>query len=151
MSLRRIDGRPRIGCILACIAISLALRPALASEYHGRVTFGGLPVPGATITATQGEKKVVAVSDQQGSYSFADLPDGLWNIQVEMQCFSTIEQTVTIAPNAPAGTWELKLLSLDQIMAKAKEVKPDIKPVLTARTDPAPGKPDKSEAAKPDD
>ncbi len=66
-------------------------------------------------------------------------------MQVEMQCFSTIEQTVTIAPNVPAGSWELKLLSLDQIMAKAKEVKAEIKPVLSA----AP--PGKSEAPKPDD
>ena len=32
-------------------------RLALASEYHGQVTFGGLPVPGATITATQGDQK----------------------------------------------------------------------------------------------
>jgi hypothetical protein len=115
-------------------------RLALASEYHGRVTFGGLPVPGATVTATQGSQKVVAVSDQQGSYSFADLADGTWKIQVEMQCFSTIEQAVTITPNAPAGSWELKLLSLDQIMAKAKEVKAEIKPVLSVRNDAAPGK-----------
>jgi hypothetical protein len=126
----------------------MALRPALASEYHGRVAFGGLPVPGATITATRGDKKIVAVSDQQGSYSFADLADGAWKIQVEMQCFSPIEQTVTIAPNAPAGAWELKLLSLDQILAKAKEVKVEPRPVLSARSDPAPGK---SEAPKPDD
>jgi hypothetical protein len=123
-------------------------RVALASEYHGRVTFGGLPVPGATVSATQGSQKVVAVSDQQGYYSFADLADGTWKIQVEMQCFSTIEQTVTIAPNVPAGACELKLLSLDQIMAKAKEVKAEIKPVLNARNDAAPGK---NEAPKPDD
>src|ERR1700761_2012108 len=72
---------------------------ALASEYRGQVTFGGLPVPGATITATQGSRKLIAISDQQGLYSFADLPDGTWKIEIAMQCFSTIEQTVTIAPN----------------------------------------------------
>src|SRR5258708_14483045 len=65
-----------------------------------------------------------------------------------MQCFSTIEQTVTIAPNVPAGSWELKLLSLDQIMAKAREVKAEIKPVLSANSGAAPGK---GEAPKPDD
>src|SRR5260370_35308086 len=105
MSLRRIDRRLRVVCLLACVAMGLmAPRLALASEYHGRVTFGGLPVPGATITAKQGSQKIVAVSDQQGSYSFADLADGTWKIQVEMQRFSTIEQTVTIAPTIPAGT-----------------------------------------------
>src|SRR5258708_11199578 len=66
-----------------------------------------------------------------------------------MQCFSTIEQTVTIAPNVPAGSWELKLLSLDQIMAKAREVKAEMKPVLSASSSSA--TPGKSEAPKPDD
>ena len=149
MSFRRRDKCLRLVCILVCVATCLmAAGPAWASEYHGRVTFGGLPVPGATITATQGSQKIVAVSDQQGSYSFADLADGAWKVQVEMQCFSTIEQTVTIAPNVPAGGWELKLLSLDQIMAKAKEVKAEIRPVLSASSEAAPGK---SETPKPDD
>src|SRR5260370_34683210 len=147
MSLRRISKCLRVVCILVCVGMCLmAPRLLLASEYHGRVTFGGLPVPGATITATQGSQKIVAVSDQQGSYSFTDLADGAWKIVVEMQCFSTIEQTVTVAPNVPAGSWELKLLSLDQIMAKAKEVKAEIKPVLSASSSATPGK---IEATKP--
>src|SRR3981081_2454847 len=149
MSLRRIDWRLRVVRILVCVALYLmTARLALASDYHGRVTFGGLPVPGATITATQGTQKIVAGSDQQGSSSFADLADGAWKIQVEMQCFSPVEQTVTIAPNVPAGSWELKLLSLDQIMAKAKEVKAEIKPVVSASSSATSGK---SEAPKPDD
>src|ERR1700722_6201362 len=35
------------------------------SPYRGVVTFGGLPLPGATIKATQGAKTATAVSDQQ--------------------------------------------------------------------------------------
>jgi trimeric autotransporter adhesin len=148
MLLRRIDKNFRLVCILLCIGGFLtASKPAQASEYHGQVTFGGLPVPGATITATQGSQRLVAVSDQQGSYSFADLPDGAWKIGVEMQCFSKIEETVNIAPNAPAGKWELKLLSLDQIMAEAKAVKAETKPVLSA-SDAASSK---NEAGKPKD
>jgi trimeric autotransporter adhesin len=136
-------------CILASVGAWLAAPwLALASEYHGQVTFGGLPVPGATITATQGNQKIVAISDQQGTYSFADLADGTWKIGVEMQCFSTIEQTVTIAPNVPSAKWELKLLSLDQIVAKAKEVEVETKPVLSASNG-AP--PSKTEAPKPKD
>ena len=68
MSLRQIDRWLRPVSIAVCVAACLMVpRLALASEYHGRVTFGGLPVPGATVTATQGSQKVVAVSDQQGS------------------------------------------------------------------------------------
>ena len=39
---------------------------AAASEYRGQVTLGGLPLPGATVTVTQGTKKFTAVSDQGG-------------------------------------------------------------------------------------
>ena len=43
------------------------------SEYHGVVTFGGLPLPGATITATQAGKQFVTSSDLQGLFSFPRL------------------------------------------------------------------------------
>ncbi len=149
MSLRRINGWFRLMCIFASVGVWLTVpRLALASEYHGQVTFGSFPVPGATITATQGDQKIVAISDRQGNYSFADLADGAWKIDVEMQCFSTIEQTVTIAPNMPSVKWELKLLSLDQIGAKAKEVEVETKPVLSA-TSGVP--PTKTEVPKPKD
>jgi hypothetical protein len=104
----------RLGHAILCIALSAL---AAASEYHGDVTFGGLPVPGATVTATQGNLKSVAITDQQGIFSFPDLNDGAWTIQVEMQCFTTVKQDVVIRANAQptATTWELKLLPLDQI------------------------------------
>ena len=104
-------------CILASLCGSCV---AAASEYHGQVTFGGLPVPGATITATQGEKKVSTVSDQGGLYDFPDLADGPWKIEIEMQCFSTIQAEVTVGANMAAGKWELTLLPLDQLMARTK-------------------------------
>jgi trimeric autotransporter adhesin len=136
MLLRPTNKCIRLVCILACIIACLCVpRGAVASEYHGRVTFGGLAVPGATITATQGDKKFVAISDPQGTFSFADLADGAWKIEVEMQCFSTIDQTVTIAPNLPLAKWELTLLSLDQIVAKAKAAKAESKPVVVASSD----------------
>ena len=81
---------------------------AAASEYHGLVTFGGLPLPGATVTATQGTKKLTTISDQGGVYRFDDLPDGHWKIEIEMQCFSTIHTEVTVASSTAAGKFELK-------------------------------------------
>ena len=100
---------------LACLAVfGLA-----AAEQHGQVKFGGLPVPGATVTATQADKKLTAVTDKQGGYWFPDLADGVWTIQVDMLCFAPIKQDVGVAPNAPSPTWELKLLPLDQMKAVA--------------------------------
>src|SRR5271157_870917 len=98
-------------CAVACLAVfGLA-----ASEHHGVVKFGSVPVPGATVTAMQEDKKAVAVTDMTGAYSFPDLADGVWKIQVEMLCFATATKEVGVAPNAPGAEWELKLLSLDEI------------------------------------
>jgi len=135
----------RLLCIVACLAVPSL---AVASEQHGQVIFGGLPVPGATVTATQGSKKFVAVSDAQGRYTFPDLPDGAWKIEVEMSCFATIQQDVTVTSNMPALQWELKMLPLDQIIAQTKIVKAPPPPVPVADVAAAPGK---SQAPKPAD
>jgi trimeric autotransporter adhesin len=106
---------------LICLVTLFALSwPAAASEYHGVVTYSGLPVPGATITASQETKKFTTTSDLGGIYNFADLPDGAWKIEITMQCFSTIKADVTIAPNIPAGNFELHLLPVDQLIARTK-------------------------------
>jgi hypothetical protein len=128
-----------IGSIPLCRSIlfwiSLTLCPAhaaWASEYHGQVTFGGSPVPGATITATQGTKRFSTSSDQGGVYSFADLPDGQWTITIEMQCFTTLHADVTVSAKMPAGQFELKLLPVDQLMAQTKltQAPPTVLPTL---------------------
>ena len=107
---------------------------AMASEYHGQVTFGGLPVPGTTVkvTATQGNKTAVAITDEQGVYTFPDLADGKWTIEIEMTGFAPIEQEVTVAPNAAAGVFEMKLLTLDQIRAAAKPVTVEVATAASA-------------------
>src|SRR6476660_4895336 len=89
--------------------------PLASTEHHGQVKFGGLPLPGATVTATMGGKKLVAVTDPQGFYSFPDLADGTWTLDIEMLCFAPIRQEVGIAPNAPSPEWEMKLLPIEAI------------------------------------
>jgi hypothetical protein len=101
-------------------AMAFARRPAIASEYHGLVTFGGLPLPGATVTVTQSTKKLSTVSDQGGLYAFADLADGPATIEIEMQCFSTVHAEITVSPTIPPGKWELTLLPLEQITKLSK-------------------------------
>ena len=93
--------------------------PLAAAEHHGQVVFNGLPVPGATVTAVQGDKKVVAITDQQGNYAFPNLADGVWNMTVEMLCFEPKKDEVAVAPGAPNPIWEMKLLPFDQIKASA--------------------------------
>ena len=89
-----------------------------ASEHHGQVTIVGVPVPGVTVTAARGDKKIVAVTDPQGAYSFPDLQDGAWTIQVEMLGFAPAMQEIVIMPDAPVLQWELKMLAFDEIHAE---------------------------------
>jgi hypothetical protein len=85
-----------------------------AAEHHGQVTFGGLPVPGATVTATRGEQKFTAITDAQGAYLFADLADGNWTFQIEMLCFAPIRQVVAVGSGGLAPEWKLEVLPLDR-------------------------------------
>lgn len=105
---------------------------AIAAEHHGQVQFGGLPVPGAIVTATQGDKTFTAVSDPDGNYFFTDLPDGTWTFQVEMPGFAPIKEDVAIMPGAPAAKWELQILPLDQIKATVQPVEPQPEPPPSA-------------------
>ena len=118
--------------VLLCLSTSAFAR---ASEYFGHVTFGGLPVPGATITATQGTKTIRVTSDEGGVFRFDDLPDGQWKIEVKMLCFETIDADVTIASKMSATKYELKLLPADELRALATAPPPQLtapKPALQA-------------------
>src|SRR5437762_10469535 len=83
---------------ITLMAVCVLAGPALlASDHYGQVTFTGLPVPGATVTATQGEKTIIAVSDPSGVYKLVGLADGTWSVRVEMLGFEPLTQEITIA------------------------------------------------------
>ena len=90
-----------------------------AADHYGQVTFGGLPVPGATVTATQGDKQFVALTDTQGIFTIADLADGECTIRIEMLGFSAISQELRVAPGAPPSAWKLELLPFAEVAALA--------------------------------
>ena len=102
------------------LAVLLSARAGLASEYRGRITAGGMPLPGATIVATRAGKIVSAASDATGAYVFPDLPDGPWHIHVEMLGFAAKEQDVVVRAGQPVAQWELTMLSLEQALALLK-------------------------------
>jgi len=112
--------RPKISCVLLSIAAGyLSVLTLFATEYHGQVTFNGLPVPGATVTATQDGNTFTTITNAQGLYDFPDLADGIWSIKIEMLGFATTKQDVVVNPQLSAGAWALDLLPLDQIRARA--------------------------------
>ena len=99
------------------MAAWIAASGLMASEYHGVVRSGGLPFPGVTVTAIREGKKIVTTTNEQGAFSFADLADGVWAIQVETFGFERIVREVGVASGAPAGVWELQYQSQEAILA----------------------------------
>jgi hypothetical protein len=108
-------------CVDSCVGFSvvlcLAASALAAPEFRGQVTFGGLPVPGATVTVTDGDRKIVAITDLQGLFTLPELTDGNRTIEIQMLGFEAVKQEVAIGPDRVLATWELKLLPLDQIKA----------------------------------
>jgi trimeric autotransporter adhesin len=114
------------------LASLLAVASVSAAEYRGHVGFNGLGVPGAVVTASRGDQKFSTITDAQGGYLFSDLPDGVWNIRIEMQAFSSLQQDVTVGPDTAAGQWELKLLPIDRIQGIQAPVSSAAQPSSTA-------------------
>ena len=123
----------------------LTLTGLLAAEHHGVVKSGGLPVPGATITATHGDKKIVTTTDDTGYYSFPELEDGVWTIAVEALGFVPVSREIGVAVDAPSPEWELKYQTLEAIANPAKAETPAATPAPA----PAPAATAATPAAKP--
>jgi len=99
--------------LVACLVVM----GLMASEHHGSVNSGGLPVPGATVTATQGDKKVVTTTDENGLYAFPELADGVWTISIDMLGFEKASRDIGVAADAPNPVWDLKMQSLEAMTA----------------------------------
>ncbi len=96
-------------------ALFLVFCQAAASEHRGIIRFNELPVPGATVTATQGETKFTTTTDLQGTYFFPDLTDGTWAIEVEMLGFHPIRREIRIGQERSELVWDMTMLPLSEI------------------------------------
>jgi hypothetical protein len=106
--------------LICALAAPFCLKQAVAAEYYGQVTFGGIPVPGATVTATKGKATLTVTTDERGLYRFADLDEGKWSLEISLQCFAEIHSELTINKDAAPGKFELTLLPQDKLEAMAK-------------------------------
>jgi hypothetical protein len=61
----------------------------------GLVKSANQPIPGASITATQGNSKVVTTTDQNGRYTLPPLAKGAWTIEASMTGFTPSRKQVT--------------------------------------------------------
>jgi len=86
-----------------------------ASDYFGQVTFNGLPVPGATVTAKQGERAVSVATDEEGIYHLTDLANGLWTLTIEMFGFTPVEREIAVPAEKESPPEALAVRSLDEL------------------------------------
>ena len=97
---------------------AVLLEPCLlsATQFTGSVRAADQWIPGATITASQGSSgstKLVAYTDDAGRYTL-DLAPGVWNIQVEMFGFATVQDQVTIGSQPATRHWTLEMPRIGQ-------------------------------------
>ncbi|HEY4362675.1 MAG TPA: carboxypeptidase regulatory-like domain-containing protein [Bryobacteraceae bacterium] len=104
--------------ILAVLGVCLPL----AFGQSGTVTTGGQPIPGVTVKATQGERVLTTVTDDDGTFQFQNMAPGAWTVEADMFGFEhmrkdtqiaatptkidltlQLQARVEIAPAAPAG------------------------------------------------
>ena len=115
------SGHCRIGVQTACVSLMLAAQMLWAAEYHGRVRYEGVPVPGATVTLTQGSTELSTVTDSQGLYEFAKVDEGSWKVNIELRGFAPLNGTVTIGATNDQGEWTLEMLDLKQLQSMAQQ------------------------------
>jgi len=106
------------------LMVLFAASALMAAEYHGTVKTGTLVLPGATVTATQGDRTLVTGTDERGVFRFVELADGVWNIEVRMLGFEGMRREVGIAPGAPAPEWQLKFLPESALLAALGDTSP---------------------------
>ena len=80
--------------ILVLLAVSL---PFVFAQ-SGTVKAGNQPIPGATVRATQGERSLVTLTDDNGAFRFDGMTPGAWVIEADMFGFDHSRRDVLIAP-----------------------------------------------------
>ncbi|MGH9487949.1 MAG: carboxypeptidase regulatory-like domain-containing protein [Terriglobales bacterium] len=90
---------------LVMLLVAVAAAAQSPASLSGVVRGGGIPLPGATVSATQGKTRVTILSGNGGDFSFSGLAPGACVLRVTMPGFTPIEERITV----PAGGLRLTL------------------------------------------
>src|SRR6185369_4588823 len=101
--------------LIAVVILVTAHRLFAGGEHSGQVTVGGVPIPGATVTASAGEKKLVTATDEQGKFSLPDATEGVWTLRVEMLGFEPLTKEITVTAEPQPSAWTLALRAFTDI------------------------------------
>ncbi len=101
--------------LIAVVLLASTHRLLAGGEHSGQVTFGELPVPGATVTATAGDKKLVTATDESGVFKLPEATPGVWTLKVEMLGFEPVTRDITVTTEPQPSAWTLALRPFDDI------------------------------------
>ena len=84
--------------ILVLLAVSLpfVFEPSAFAQ-SGTVKAGSQPIPGATVRATQGERSLVTLTDDNGAFRFDGMTPGAWVVEADMFGFDHVRREVQVA------------------------------------------------------
>lgn len=104
----QLVGDLRVLLAFAVLIVSAAGQAVPTVHVTGTVRCAGLPIPGATVTASQGAQKLSTTTDETGQYDL-ELSKGTWNVQVEMMAFTPARREVVVGSAAASVDYALEV------------------------------------------
>ena len=95
------------------VALVAMVAPAVAADHAGQVTVGGLPVPGATVTAVRDGAEIITTSDEAGVFRLTGLAEGEWTVRVEMPGFAPLVQSIVVGADTSPSSWAMTIVPID--------------------------------------
>jgi hypothetical protein len=95
------------------VFLSVMAASVFAAEHTGVVRLHGKGVPGVSVVASSGDRKLATSTDESGIYRL-DLPAGEWQISTELFSFEKQSKTLTQSATASSLVWDLKFLPAPQ-------------------------------------
>src|SRR5579862_862922 len=89
------EARP-VGWIFRAIIPALIASTLFGAEHYGYVRSGKKPIPGATVTATLDQVKLVTTTDENGIYVFSIPDKGQWVFTADMFGFTPAREELTL-------------------------------------------------------
>jgi trimeric autotransporter adhesin len=92
------------------LALGACLCAQTGVSQIGTVKFGGQPLPGATVIAIQGDRRVMTTTDESGAYELTGLAPGAYTVEVQMFGFQTARKQIQVGTESqPPTEWSLDL------------------------------------------
>src|SRR5438067_1468635 len=105
--------------IVLCVGL-----PWVSFGQTGIVTSGGQPIPGATVTATQGERVLRTLSDERGTFQFTGMGPGTWTIESDMFGFAHMRRDVQVSATPTRIDVALQLQERTPVLQRAGQQGP---------------------------